>query len=84
MTFTTQPMAKPFGWQGDKAAHRAVGPYKAASAPDLAGLEPGRAKEFQQGIKDGHADRLKTAAVMVGTYAAIRGVQHWSAWRKHQ
>lgn len=81
MTFTTQPMATAFGWQGDKAAHRTVGPAKSASVST--GLEPGRVAEFEQGIKDGSHHGLRTAAVMVGAYAAVKGIQHWSSWGKH-
>jgi hypothetical protein len=78
MTFTTQPMATAFGWQGDKAAHRAVSSAK--SAPAQTGVEPGRVAEFEQGIKDGSHHGLRTAAVMAGTYTAIKA---WSSWRGH-
>ena len=77
MSFTTQPMATPFGWQGEHAAHHAVSSAK--SAPAQTGVEPGRVSEFTQGIKDGNHG-LRTAAVMVGTYAAVKA---WSAWRGH-
>lgn len=83
-TFSPQPMAKPFGWQGEHAARRASQLGTPPRAQPSNGLEPGRLSDFEQGIHESFDHRARTAAVMVGTYAAVRALQHWSAWSRQQ
>jgi hypothetical protein len=47
-------------------------------------LEPGTIADFEQGMHDAWDKKARTAAVMVGTYAGVRALQHWSAWKRQQ
>ena len=79
-TYTVQPMATPFGWQGQKARRAAQAPPR-ASARSLGNVEPGRLADFEKGRREAFDAKARTAAIMVGTYV---GVKAWSAWRGHQ
>jgi hypothetical protein len=82
--FTHDDPPAPFGWQGEKHARRAAQAPPRASARSLGQMETGQLKEFQAGMHDAWDKKARTAAVMVGTYAAVRGLQHWSAWKRQQ
>ena len=79
--FTTQPMAQPFGWVGEKKARRGSQSPPRASARSLGNMEPGRLGDFNQGRREAFDAKARTAAVAIGTYV---GVKAWSAWRGHQ
>ena len=83
-TYTTQPMATPYGWQGDKPTRYT----SSGQAPPRSQFSPtediGRVSDFMQGVKESRDQRAKTAAIMVGTYVGIKAAQHWSAWRRQQ
>jgi hypothetical protein len=75
----------PFGWQGEKKPRRAsqMGPAKAQPS-SLGNVDPGRLAGFEKGRREAFDAKARTAAVMVGAYAAGRGLQHWSAWKRQQ
>jgi hypothetical protein len=79
MTFTPQPMAKAFGWQGDKQPLRGSRLPRAALR-SLGNVEPGRVAEFEQGVRDGIHQRNMTALKMAGAYVAVKA---WSQWHAH-
>jgi hypothetical protein len=78
MTFTPQPFAKAFGWQGEKKPIR--GQPLARAARPAPGLDLGRIAEFEQGMRDGINQRDLTALKMAGAYIAVRA---WSQWHTH-
>jgi hypothetical protein len=83
-TFTHDDPPSPFGWQGEKHARRAAQAPPRASVRSLGNVEPGRLAEFEQGRREAFDARARTAAVMVGTYAAVKAAQHWRAWRRQR
>lgn len=76
-TFTTQPMAKAYGWQGAKHAR----PAPSASS----NIEAARTSEFVQGATESH-DRGARAALNVieGAVIGYAAGKAWSAWWRHQ
>ncbi len=80
-SFTHDDPPAPFGWQGEKHARRAAQAPPRAAARSLGNMEPGRLSEFEQGGHESFDAKARTAAVMIGTFAAVKA---WSAWRGHQ
>lgn len=71
----TQPLAEPYGWQGPKPAHH--GPLPLPMAPPASRqLDPGRVRDFMQGVHR----RVRTALATADAYVGVRA---WSAWRRH-
>jgi hypothetical protein len=70
--FTTQPMAEPFGWRGQKPARR---PQTAPARPpqsSLGNLEPARVADFVAGATEAH-DRSAHATLRIIEGAAAGG-----------
>ena len=51
-TFSPQPMAPEFGWVREKHARRGGQAAPRASARSLGNVEPGRLRDFEQGVRE--------------------------------
>jgi hypothetical protein len=83
-TFSPQPMAEPFGWQGTKHARRAAQAPPRASARSLGNVDPGQLAQFNEGIREGYDRRAKIVLAAAGAYAAVKLAQHAHTWNKRQ
>ena len=72
---------EPFGWQGEKIKPRNRMPLPKAPPTSLGEMDPGRIRDFMQGVKESRDQRTKALLEMAGVYVAV---QAWSAWRHHQ
>lgn len=70
---------EPFGWQGAKPTHRNQLPLPKAAPVELGNMDPGRIKDFVQGVQEAREERVKKLLEEGLVYFGLRA---WSAWRR--
>lgn len=81
MTFTHGGIAKAFGSTPRSAHQRAPQHLPRTPASSLGSNDPGRIRDFMQGVKEARDERSKHLLEVAGVFV---GIQAWSAWKNRK